>query len=804
MKSRIIFPENFEAKIGFDTIRMLLKAECHSDMGKGLVDLMEFTSDPELITHQLDQADEFRSLLLSGDPFPAQDYHNMIPDLHHLEIEGAHLDADRLPELRSSLEAIIGCIRYLTKPSSKVYPNLRALTEDIYVNPQILKDLNRIIDDKGNIRDSASPGLLRIRQMIREKQSANERMIERLLTEAKQSGWVTGDTEITIREGRLLIPVPAANKRKIRGFIHDESATGQTVYIEPAVNFDLNNEIRELENAERREIYKILLAFSDSLRPEIYSLTRAYYFLGTLDFIRAKAAFALKTRSMKPHIGEGTGIAWERAFHPLLFLNFEARKKKIVPFDIVVNDQKRIVIISGPNAGGKSVCLKAVGLIQYMMQCGMLVPLGDGSTMGLFRNIFLEIGDEQSIDNDLSTYSSHLVHLKYILEEADKESLFLIDEFGAGTDPMAGGVIAEAVLEKLAGSGSLGVVTTHYSNLKQLALKHETIQNAAMLFDVNKMQPLFQLSIGRPGSSFAFEIAHNIGLPRDILETAKSKTDQRVLNYEKLVQDLENEKTELERQREGFKIADDFLKETIARYNQLKSDLETQRKKILSDAIKRAEELLGESNRKIENTIREIREHKADKEKVKDARQELKNFSEELQSQKVEFKLITPSTDIPIEQDIQFKAGDWVRIKDQDVTGQLVSLSGGTALIDVNGIHFKTSSSNLVQGEKQVWSTPRHSPPPSAYFNINQRMADFRLSIDLRGKSVEEALSILRKYLDDALLLSASEVSILHGKGDGILRQAIREYLQKIEEVESFEDEHIERGGTGITRVRLR
>ncbi|MEZ5198423.1 MAG: hypothetical protein R2764_19170 [Bacteroidales bacterium] len=548
----MVYPKNFEQKIGFDSIRQLIRDKCLSSIGQSHVDKIRFSADYDELVKAHQQVDEFRQILILPDNFPSSDYFDLTPELIRIRIDGTVIEQERLFDLKTSLLTILDCLHFINKLPSIDFPALCDITGPVYVEAEIPARIDRIIDDKGSIRDNASSELTNIRNKLNSKISSIDRQISATLKAAKKAGWVNDDAEASVRNGRLVIPVPVSHKRQMRGFIHDQSATGQTVYLEPEGVFDTNNEIRELEGEERREIIRILKNFTDFVRPEIDSLLDSYKFLGLIDFIRAKAKFALLLNGIKPVIVRECKIEWTQAIHPLLFLSHQKMKKPVVPLDLTLDDQQRILVISGPNAGGKSVCLKTVGLLQYMLQCGMLIPVKEGSVAGLFENLFIDIGDEQSLENDLSTYSSHLMNMKHFALNANARTLFLIDEFGTGTEPLLGGAIAEAILEELNEKKSFGVVTTHYTNLKLLARKGNGIANGAMLFDTRQMQPLYQLSIGKPGSSFAFEIARKIGFPKSILKQAETKTGKKQFDFDQQLQQLDIEKCNWPRARNSF------------------------------------------------------------------------------------------------------------------------------------------------------------------------------------------------------------------------------------------------------------
>jgi DNA mismatch repair protein MutS2 len=519
----VIYPKNFETKTGFDKVRQMIRDNCLSPVGVQHAENLPFTTDATLIRQQLNQTEEFRQLMLEEPGFPSQDYFDLTYELHRIKIEGTYIEQENLFDLKSSLITISDILQFFKKSDPQKFPNLISLSSEIFVDKMIVSSIEGIIDNKGNIKNNASAKLAEIRKSLSKEQASVDRKMRKAMSEAKRAGWTKDDTEVTIREGRPVIPVAAAHKRAIKGLIHDESATGQTVYIEPVEVFEIHNKIRELESAERREIINILKNFSGFVRPEIPNLIEAYKFLGMIDFIRAKASFALKINALKPKIADQPLVRWNKAVHPLLYLSHKKQNRPVVPLNIQLDNERRILVISGPNAGGKSVCLTTVGLLQYMLQCGLLIPVKDDSMTGIFQNLFIDIGDEQSLENDLSTYSSHLLNMKHFVIHSNANTLFLIDEFGTGTEPQLGGAIAESVLEKLNSNKAFGVVTTHYSNLKLMSKEGNGIVNGAMLFDTKAMQPLFSLKIGKPGSSFAFEIARKIGFPKEVLKNAEKK-----------------------------------------------------------------------------------------------------------------------------------------------------------------------------------------------------------------------------------------------------------------------------------------
>ena len=625
----MIYPQNFEQKIGFDSIRHLLKEKCLSTLGQERVDEMNFSESFKDINEWLEQVMEFIRIIQEEDSFPDQYFFDVRPSLKRIRVEGMYLDEQELFDLRRSLETIRDIIHFLTltpndeeqEKENSPYPALQKLAGDIIVFPQLITRINNILDKFGKIKDNASSELLRIRRELASTAGSISRSLNAILRNAQAEGYVDKDVTPTMRDGRLVIPVAPGLKRKIKGIVHDESSTGKTVFIEPAEVVEANNRIRELEGEERREIIRILTDFSIIVRPQVPAILQSYEFLAEIDFIRAKAHFSIQTNATKPSLEDKQILDWTMAIHPLLQLSLAKHNKKVVPLDIELTQNQRILIISGPNAGGKSVCLKTVGLLQYMLQCGMPVPMHERSHAGLFGSIFIDIGDEQSIEDDLSTYSSHLTNMKTMMKSCNERSLILIDEFGGGTEPQIGGAIAEAVLKRFNEKGTFGVITTHYQNLKHFAEDHEGVVNGAMLYDRHLMQALFQLQIGNPGSSFAVEIARKIGLPEEVIADASEIVGSEYINADKYLQDIVRDKRYWETKRQNIRKREKQMEETIAKYEEELQELEKSRKEILRKAKEDAEKLIQESNARIENTIRIIKEAQADKERTQSARQ---------------------------------------------------------------------------------------------------------------------------------------------------------------------------------------
>lgn len=794
----MIYPENFEQKIDFDKIRLQLKDNCISAMGVENVDKMTFCADLSAISQSLELIEEFDTLTQEGVPFVVRDYHDLRSEFKRIRIEGTCISLESLFELKQPLAAIGSILRYCQSESSQKTPTLRALADGISIDTHIIAEANRLTDDKGEVPDNASPELAEIRRQIRSKQSRADRRIRQIMNEAKTAGFTDQQAEITIRNGRMVIPVKAGNKRSLQGFIHDESATGQTIYIEPAEIFETSNEIKELEYAEQREINRLLMQFTNELRPCLPEMEKAWRMLGEIDFVRAKTLLKQNTNSIKPVLIDTPSLQWRQARHPILEQHLRSNGKTIVPLDIEIDSEHRILIISGPNAGGKSACLKSVGLIQYMLQCGLCVPMRQDSTCGIFDSVFIDIGDEQSLENDLSTFSSHLRNIKMLLENASPALLFLIDEFGSGTEPQIGGAIAEAVLEEMDRKKALGVVTTHYANLKLMADKHESIVNGAMLFDTKNMQPTYILAIGKPGSSFAFEIAKKTGFPKHILENATKITGEQHIRFEQQLQQLEIDKKNIRRKEQELRVADDLLDEVITKYQKLLGELENNRKQQLRKAADEAKALIDKANSKIELTIKEIKETQADKENTKRLRKELSEMKEELGRQAASDKA-SPKADSE-----EIKIGDTVCIDEMQIVGVVEAIRGDVYTIVFDSVHLSTTADKLRKTSHAEGRKISRRWKSGIADDLNEKAAHFDLTLDLRGMRAEEALDATAKYLDEAKLLSIKDVKLLHGKGNGILRRTLREFLSHQHDVEHFEDAPLEAGGSGITRVRMK
>lgn len=834
----MIYPQNFEQKIGFDQIRQLVKGKCLSTLGMERVDEMAFSDDYREIDRRLEQVMEFISILQGEDDFPSQYFFDVRPSLKRIRVEGLYMDESELFDLRRSLETIRDVVRFLRQTDDEEdeethspYPALYELAGEVMVFPMLIARINDILDKFGKVKDNASPELLRIRRELAATTGSISRSLNSILRTAQAEGYVEKDVTPTMRDGRLVIPVAPGMKRKIRGIVHDESATGKTVFIEPAEVVEANNRIRELEGEERREIIRILTDFSSVVRPHVPALLQSYEFLAEVDFIRAKALWGMETGSGKPSLEERQVVDWFDAVHPLLQISLAKHGKKVVPLDIELTREQRILLISGPNAGGKSVCLKTVGLLQYMLQCGMPVSMNERSHAGVFRHIFIDIGDEQSIEDDLSTYSSHLTNMKNMMKYCDGQSLILIDEFGGGTEPQIGGAIAEAVLKRFNQKGTFGVITTHYQNLKHFAEDHEGVVNGAMLYDRHEMRALFQLQIGNPGSSFAVEIARKIGLPEDVIADASEIVGSEYIQSDKYLQDIVRDKRYWETKRQNIRRREKQMEETIARYERELEELDRSRKEILKKAKEDAGRLLEESNARIENTIRTIKEAQAEKERTREVRQNLADFRrqvEEADKAAMEEKIARkmdrlrekqerrkerkerqgnePSVQ-PVVKVKPIGAGDYVRIKGQTSVGQVMELNGKNAVVMFGLMKTNVKADRLERADapKQTNTMAKATFVSSeTQDRMYEKKLNFKQDIDVRGMRGDEAVQAVTYFIDDAILVGVSRVRILHGTGSGILRTLIRQYLATVPGVADFKDEHVQFGGAGITVVDLK
>lgn len=821
----MIYPSNFEQKTGFDKVRLLVSDKCLSPLGKERVAAMSFSTDYAFISNELDLVDEFVKIQQGETDFPANYFFDVRYSLKRIRPEGTWMDEKELFDLKRSLQTIHDIIRFFQPGEDEEikYPALTALAGDILVFPQLVGRIDTILDKFGKVKDSASPELQTIRREMTITMSNISRNLQSILRAAQSEGVVEKDVTPTMRDGRLMIPVAPAFKRKIKGIVHDESASGKTVFIEPESVVEANNRIRELEGEEKREIIRILTDFTNFVRPLVPEILQSYEFLADIDFIRAKALFAIEIQGIRPVVEDKQQLDWARAIHPLLFLSLKKQHKEVVPLDIELTTEKRLLIISGPNAGGKSVCLKTVGLLQYMLQCGLLVPMHESSRTGLFEHLFIDIGDEQSIENDLSTYSSHLTHMKYFVRNCNERTILLIDEFGSGTEPQIGGAIAEALLNRFNQHKSFGVITTHYQNLKHFAEDTPGIVNGAMLYDRHLMQPLFKLAIGNPGSSFAIEIARKIGLPEDVIAEASEKVGMDYINMDKYLQDIVRDKRYWESKRQNIRQREKKLEDIIARYEKDLSEVNSQRKEIVREAKAEASRILSDANARIENTIREIKEAQAEKERTKQARQELQSFKDSVSdAQEEDDKLARKMAKLkeraerkkqkqkvsaqPVFNRDVIEVGDAVRLKGQTSVGTVMELQEKQATVAFGMIKSTVKLDRLEkvsknQIKKEIQKSTFVSEQTSD--QMHEKRLHFKQEIDVRGMRGEEALQTVTYFIDDAIQVGAQQVRILHGTGTGILRQLIREYLRSVPGVRSFHDEHVQFGGAGITVVEL-
>ena len=852
----MIYPNNYESKIGFDTIRHILKEHCVSTLGKEKVDALSFSDDATLVNEQMAQIREFRQLMQAVEKPEMNYFFDVRKSVARIRLENTHLEEDELFDLRRSLETIGIIVAFLNKNKGDeenqeyAYPALHRMAEDVQTFPAIIRRIDSILDKFGKIKDSASMTLAGIRHDMEQTAGSISRTLYTILHAAQRDGLVTQDAAPTLRDGRLMIPVAPGLKRKINGIVHDESATGKTVFIEPAEVVEANNKVRELEAAERREIIRILTVFSDELRPHVQEVLDSYRFLAEIDLLRAKATMAEQMQAYEPQVKAEPHIDWIRAIHPLLQRSLQKQDKKVVPLDIMLTQDKRLLIISGPNAGGKSVCLKTVGLLQYMVQCGLSIPIGDRSTVGLFQHIMIDIGDEQSIADDLSTYSSHLLNMKNMMKQANSSTLLLIDEFGGGTEPTIGGAIAEAVLKQFWRKEAFGVITTHYQNLKHFAEDHPGVVNGAMLYDRHQMQALFQLSIGQPGSSFAIEIARKTGIPEEVISDASEIVGSEYIQSDKYLQDIVRDKRYWEGKRQTIHQHEKSLEGHIQRYETNLEEIERERKQILNRAKLQAEELLAEANRKIENAIREIKEAQAEKERTREIREELQEFREQVQNddtrglmseedfakklrqmeerkarkaqrkekkgeeqKAASEKLAARARENLNPENRPLAAGDSVRIKGTQSIGEIESIQGKQATVIFGGLRSKVKLEQLercdkVNSGKIATATDKHAhlaiqTSHMTRATMEDRRQNFHQDLDVRGMRGDEALDTVMHFIDDAILIGMSRVRILHGTGTGVLRQLIRQYLATLPNVKKAKDEHVQFGGAGITVVDL-
>ncbi len=832
--------KDIEHKIGFDEIRTLLKGHCISRLGTERVDEIAFETDVEKIQYRLNIVSEIQLVLDNELQLPGEDFFDMRLTLRRIRAEGTYIEENEMWELKRSLDTLHSWLGVIHDNETS-YPTLNTLSAGVFSFSAVTRQVESILDKYGHVKDTASPELLRIRRELHRTEGSVSRTLNSILESAKTEGLIESSVMPTIRDGRLVIPVAPALKRRIRGIVHGESATGKTIFIEPAAVVEANNNLRELEAEEKREVIRILQAFTDTIRINLPELIRAYEFLADIELGLAKYRLGQQIGGIMPQVKNYPLIDWTQARHPLLELKLRRHQKKVVPLDITLTPKDRILIISGPNAGGKSVCLKTTGLLQYMLQCSLPIPIGEHSRVGIFDDLFIDIGDEQSIADDLSTYSSHLLNMKQMMKQCTDSSLLLIDEFGSGTEPTIGGALAEAMLRQFVNKRTYAVITTHYQNLKHFADEHEGVVNGSMLYDRQQMQALFQLEIGHPGSSFAIEIARKIGIPEEVIADASEIVGKDYINADKYLLDIVRDKRYWEGKRQTIHQREKDMEKTLEKYEGEIADLQRKRKEIIASARQQATELLNQSNAVVENTIREIREAQAEKERTREVRQELDAFrsalnetdhekddaierkmqqliarkqrQEQRKKEREEQKGMHRQQS-QLEEKQQAKREVWlpgmaVSIKGQTTTGVLETIKGkkGTVLF---GVIRTTLPLDMLESAGAPKEKAAQSVATNTYISrqtlnqMHQTQLNFSPEIDIRGMRGEEALQTITRYIDDAILVGAARVRILHGTGSGYLRQIIRQYLNTVPQVQRAHDEHVQFGGAGITVVEFR
>jgi len=826
-----------EQKIGFDKIRDKIEAKCATDYARHKVAAEQFSRDAAEIMFRLRLTDEMRLICLFEDSFPSGGYVDTKGFLLPLQAENMSIDLPSLRLLRTSLDTLRRILAFFRDCKDDLYPTLRQISASVSYEPEIGRRIERILDRTGEVRDTASPELGEIRRSLKAKEGQVSRRIHAILGNAKSEGLVDTEAEIVVRDGRMLIPVTAGSKKKLPGIVYDESASGKTAFVEPFEIIELGNQIRELQFEEQREIARILFEFTDFLRPYLGGLVAASEYIGEIDFIRAKALVALDMIAGMPILSDNGELNLRRARHPLLEASLRREKKEIVPLTLSLTRDKHILLISGPNAGGKSVCLKTVGLLQYMFQWGMLIPTSEVSELMIFDSIFIDIGDDQSLENDLSTYSSHLQNMREVLTHATAASLVLIDEFGSGTEPAAGGAIAEAVLARLDEMGAYGVITTHYTNLKLYADKSSGVTNGAMLFDGAAIKPLFQLQQGMPGNSFAFELARKMGLPADVVKDAEERAGNEFVGIERNLRQIARSRRALDEKLARIKSTDKTLESLTDKYEKELGEVKALKKSILEEARREAADIVSQANKEVERTIREIREAQAERDKTKVARGRLAQFKDSLQEEKpsendaaIERKMqkIVDRRErervrkerrgerLPVKPGVTeggkpdnspLQVGDKVRLKDNDMVGEVVQIAAKYISVSVGSIISKIAPGKVEKISNQQYKEQTRSTfRPVIHYDsesISRRKLEFKPTIDIRGQRLNDALDIVMHFIDDATMVGVGQVKILHGKGNGVLREEIRKYLKTVPSVRSFRDEAVQQGGAGITVVEM-
>ncbi|ALO14576.1 MutS2 protein [Salinivirga cyanobacteriivorans] len=816
------YPQNIEQKLGFDTIREKLKSYCLSELGRELVVKMQFSNNYKSVKLWLEQTAEYKSLFNEDKSFPVDNYHDLRPMLNRLKPEGMFPETEEVVKLRKSLQTMRAIHKWFSGELSQKYPELARLAASFEVFPYLFERIDRIITSAGRIKDNASAELQQIRNFLDSERGRVSKQMRTVLKDAIHKGYADDEAQVVVREGRLMLPVKSSFRRKINGIVHDESTSGKTVYIEPQAIIEINNEIRDAEYREKREIIKILRDLADDIRPYIPDLIGFYNKLAIFDFIRAKAILAKEMQGIQIPVDNKPIMFFRKALNPLLLFSFKNSERKVIANDIILNEQQRILLISGPNAGGKSVAMKTAGLLQFMLQCGLLLPVSQDATGGIFKQIHIDIGDDQSIDNDLSTYSSHLMHMKHMLRNADSKTLILVDEFGSGTEPVIGGAIAEAVLDQFRQSGLYGVITTHYSNLKHYAANNEGLVNGAMLFDSGKIEPVYKLETGKPGSSFAIEIAHKTGLPKNVIEDARNRAGTDQADFDKHLREIMRDKKYYDEKRTQIKKQEKELEKLLSQQAYELEKTKKMQDEILNEARTKAKETLNSSNKLIENTIREIKEAQANKEKTKAIRKDFEKGKSQIAEGKAKkasridkrikgFEKVSKKhhVDLPEKQESErnektINVGDMVKLEGQETVGEVIETNDKNAVVAFGALMTSVSKDRLTKSSKKAQRRQqRNSGKSNIGSNLLEKQHAFKTGIDIRGKYVDEALQEITDYIDEAIMLGVNEVKILHGKGNGVLRKAVREYLSTVPEIARFKDEHIDLGGAGITVVQF-
>lgn len=793
----MLFPQNIEEKLGFDKIRLLLARQCHSKAGQKAAEQLHFSTDENFLHSERKKFFEMSELGAEGLPFPSISFEDVSKLLQQAKVEGVLISETEFFEVRKIMLTAREILSFFKKYGAENYAETFHLANALIIDENFVKELMRIIDENGKVSDFASPELRDIRRSLGNFKNKVRKRLEEILRQHHQEGITDDQHHITVRDGRLVIPVRAEYKRQVKSIIHDESASGQTAFVEPVEVFESNNRIRELELDEKREMMRLLMHLAQLLRYNLDAVLRNVEVLGEFDLLQAKLRFAQLFGGSFPAISQEPRLVLRNALHPLLFLNHEQNHKATVPFSMELDEQKRILLVSGPNAGGKSVALKALGLLQYMFQCGLPLPVGDGSSLPVFQHLFADIGDEQSIENELSTYSSHLSAMRFMLEHANGHTLVLLDEFGTGTDPKYGGAIAQAVLEQLNQKKVFGMVNTHFSNLKKMADETSGMLNACMLFDEKTLSPTYLLQLGVPGNSYALEVAQKIGLPAHIIQKTKELLGSDFVQFESISKNLKTELDIYRKKNSELEEKNIRLLQLTKQYNELKAELDKGRKAILNQAKTEASRLLEESNKKIEQTIRQIKESAAEKETTKQVRGELEHFKQQLKPEATKPAPKPPKPDEPL------KVGDFVHIDGSENTAEVLSLKGKEAEVLIGHIKSYVKTDRLQKSNKKPASNRSSAYQPQNLDLVEKRM-HMGYQIDVRGMRAEEVMAKMDNVMDQALLVGQNELRIVHGKGNGVLRKVVREHLRKYGEVQSMEDEHADRGGDGVTIVRLK